>query len=174
MSSISAVGFNPTSQNMTAMNNRRDQMFSDVADLLGISADDLKKETRSGKSLSDIAEEHGVSRSTLLDAVKKTLATNKPEGAPEIDFDKMANDIIDRVPGQGHHGPPPPPPVQSSDEQLSNLAELLGIDSTTLTEQLQSGTSLSQIISNSSSSSNISTNDILDLLGKGLLVDHKA
>ena len=44
-----------------------------VADLLGVSTDDLANEVKDGKSLSDVANEKNVSRDDLLAAIKQGL-----------------------------------------------------------------------------------------------------
>src|SRR5437016_8774548 len=47
-----------------------------VADLLGVSTDDLKSELQSDKSLADIADAKGVSRDDLLATLEQSMKAN--------------------------------------------------------------------------------------------------
>jgi hypothetical protein len=79
---------------------------------LGVSADDLKASRAKGQSLSDFATGKSISRDTLLAAVKDSIQTNAPTGAPALSDDQlnaMATDMVTRKPGAGgghhhHHG----------------------------------------------------------------------
>jgi hypothetical protein len=80
------------------------QRMQPVADLFHESSDQLMSELQSGKSLAQIAQEKGVSRDDLLNAVKQGLSTNAPAGADSSKLDAIANQIVDHTPGQGAQG----------------------------------------------------------------------
>ncbi|MCU7726238.1 hypothetical protein ODJ79_21125 [Actinoplanes sp. KI2] len=68
-----------------------------IADALGMSSDDLKKELRSGKSLGDVATEKGVSHDDLIAAIKQGGTMS----------DAQAEKIASRTrtaEARGHHG----------------------------------------------------------------------
>jgi hypothetical protein len=81
------------------------QRMQPVADLFKMSSDDLMSELKSGKSLADIAQEKGVSRDDLINAVKQGLSQNGNVDASKLD--EIANRIVDHKPGahgaHGHH-----------------------------------------------------------------------
>src|SRR5690348_5146620 len=81
------------------------QRMQPVADLFKMSSDDLMSELKSGKSLADIAQEKGVSRDDLINAVKQGLSQNG--NVDESKLDEIANRIVDHKPGahgaHGHH-----------------------------------------------------------------------
>lgn len=111
-----------------------------VADLLGTDVASLQQQLKDGGTLSTIAEEQGVDRQDLLDAISQGLQDAKPADAPEPPegFAAMAEHIAD---GTRPQGPPPGGTGggASSHDRLSTLAELLGTDEASLLEQLKSG-----------------------------------
>jgi hypothetical protein len=131
---------------------------------LGVSTSDLQTARASGQSLADFATSKGISQDTLLAAVKDSITTNAPAGAPALSTDQlnaMATDMVNRKPGSGggghhhhHHGGGG---VQMPDSSL--LSALSGASSTdgtsstdtTLTQLLQ------QLTSGQSSTSSDST-----------------
>jgi len=62
---------------------RRDPMAA-VADTLGLSSNALRTELSTGKSLQDVATAQGVSRTTLVDAIKAGLPPGASEEAERI------------------------------------------------------------------------------------------
>ena len=55
-----------------------------TAQLLGMSADDLRSAQRSGTTLADLAAEKGVSEDDLVNTVAADMKADNPEGAPEL------------------------------------------------------------------------------------------
>jgi hypothetical protein len=132
----SSVQFDPS------VHHRRHQPppMTNTADLLGVSADDLEQARRSGKTLSDLAAEKGVSKDDLVNSISQDLKANKPDGAPELSATQltaMATNIAD---GKRPQGPPPGgrPDGDRSKSNLDSLAGELGIDSSTLLDALNS------------------------------------
>ena len=76
-----------------------------TAELLGVSADDLGTELKSGKTLDDIASDKGVSSDDLLSALKTDLKANKPAGAPELSDDQLTQMATGIAAGKGPGGP---------------------------------------------------------------------
>jgi hypothetical protein len=111
---------------------------------LGVSTGDLTAARTSGQSLSDFATSKGASQDTLLAALKDSIATNAPAGAPALSSDQlnaMATDMVNRKPGAGghhHHH------LQMPDSSLlSALAGTTSTSSTSATDQ-----TLSQLLQN--------------------------
>jgi hypothetical protein len=90
----------------------RDAALDAAADTLGESADALRTELQSGKSLADVAKDRGLSRDSLLDAVTKAVQSSDSK----LSSDQVGN-IAERLVSGHHHrggrppeGPPPAPP----------------------------------------------------------------
>jgi hypothetical protein len=143
----------------------REKTMQPTADLLGLSTSDLKTQLDSGKTLNDIAEAQGVSSDDLLKSIKKGLQAGKPADAPELSdaqLTEMATGIAaGKGPGGHHghggHGGPPPAShaaAASTSDALGTLASALGVDSSDLLQQLESGGDLSSLFGTSSSPSN--------------------
>jgi lambda repressor-like predicted transcriptional regulator len=160
-----------------------DKDMQAVADLLGVSTDDLKSELQSGKSLADVAQEQGVSRDDLVSTLEKSMQANAPADVPS-DFashiDDIANKIVDQkggvhgAHGHGHgHRPPQADDVSSTDfaakaqQMLETIATQLKMSPTDLLSQLQQGTSLQSIANNAGTD----TSTLLDSIGRGLAVN---
>jgi hypothetical protein len=154
-----------------------------AAKALGMSQDDLTTELKSGKSLDDVAKEKGVSQDTLNAAVKASLP---PQVAASSDVDDIVGQITSRkgLP-QRPGGPPPAATTGSSDTSsgvygstltadqsstLTALSSLLGTDSGSLLSSLQSGTSLSDLLT----SNNIDLGTVAGIMQDGLLIDTTA
>jgi hypothetical protein len=110
--SVSTLNSTTAVQSTTNRRQHKEMSMDNTAQALGLSADDLKTQLKSGKTLDDIAKAQGVSGDDLTTALKKDLTANKPADAPELSDDqltKMATDIAaGKGPkGHGHHGPPP-------------------------------------------------------------------
>lgn len=140
---IDATGGASAAGHITGGHHRPDRAraMAPVAELLGMDAESLQEQLRSGSSLSELAETQGIDRGQLLDAISQGLQAAKPADAPEPPggLMGMAERIADRT---GPPGPPPGPrPGQDDDaaSRLTSLAELLGTDVDTLREQLSQG-----------------------------------
>jgi hypothetical protein len=125
-----------------------------TADLLGLSTSDLKSKLDSGSTLSEIADAQGVSQDDLLKSIKEGLQAGKPEGAPELSETQLTEMASNIAAGKGpsgrghHHGPPPVKEAASTSDTISSLADALGVDSSDLYEQVQSGSDLSSLLGN--------------------------
>lgn len=77
-----------------------------IASTLGITVDELKTARKAGTSPATLAEQKGVARDTLVDAVVAALKANKPAGAPSLtdaQLTQMAGKIVDNA--RPAHGP---------------------------------------------------------------------
>ncbi|MCU1374801.1 MAG: hypothetical protein JWO68_2087 [Actinomycetia bacterium] len=108
----------------TAMRQRMDKVFNAVADKLGISADDLKTQLQSGKSLTEVAAAKGMSKDDLLATIKDAIGSDT---SPGTSVDDLALRIADRK-GHGHHGHHGPPPVDTTPKPGASTNELLGLN----------------------------------------------
>lgn len=158
---------------------RMDKAMSGVADLLGMSVDDIRTAQKNGTTLADLAKQKGVSEDDLESTLAKGLKENAPTDAPsDIDFTQMASDIANGKRPQGaggHHGHGHKPPESDGTNSATALQSLLqnnGIDSSEFENLLSGG---------STSSSGDSTSDFATQLkslisqygSKGLSYDTK-
>jgi hypothetical protein len=149
VTSISTAGVTLRQQDRP---HRTQPEMTNTAQLLGMSADDLRDAQRSGTTLSDLATQKGVSKDDLVKSLATDLKANKPEGAPELSeaqLTEMATNIADGKRPQGPQGPPPPPRGDDGDRaqaNVSSLAEALGTDADTLLRKLQSGEDLTTLL----------------------------
>lgn len=77
-----------------------------IASTLGITVDELKTARKAGTSPATLAQQKGVARDTLVDAVVSALKANKPAGAPSLtdaQITQMAGKIVDNA--RPAHGP---------------------------------------------------------------------
>lgn len=110
----------------SAMRQRMDKVYNAVADKLGISADDLKTQLQSGKSLTEVAADKGMSKDDLLATIKEAIGTDTPPGTS---VDDLATRIADRKGHHhGHHGPPPVAPADTTPKPGASTNELLGLN----------------------------------------------
>lgn len=141
-----------------------------AAKALGMTTDDLKTQLKDGKSLDDVAKAKGVSHDDLVKALKDNMPSDM---ASKTDASQMIEKMVSRQgmpPGGGHGGPPPGPPpgghrshsssstgalsgTLTTDQQdlLDQLGSVLGTDTDTLVSALQSGTSLTDLLSSAGS-----------------------
>ena len=115
------------------------KVLSAVADKLGMSADDLKTQLSSGKSLADVATSKGLSRQDLISTIKSALTSTAatgisgtPTASNTPSLDDIANKIADKVHGNHHHhhaGATTPTP-SSTPTTTSTTTQLLGLGST--------------------------------------------
>jgi hypothetical protein len=125
--------------------------MTNTAQLLGMSADELRDAQRSGTTLADLASQKGVAKDDLVKSLATDLKANKPEGAPELSeaqLTEMATNIAEGKRPQGPHGPPPPRDRDGDRAQanVSSLADALGTDADTLLQKLQSGEDLTSLL----------------------------
>jgi hypothetical protein len=147
-----------------------------VADLLGMTGDELKQKVQSGSSIADIASEKGISRDDAVSALAAGLKANAPQGIsiPDDRATQMAQRMVDGPPagmtpiggGQGM------PAVGS----MSRLAEAFagagdsGAGGSDLLSRLMAGEDPSSV----ASSVGRSSTDLMKLLSDVLKVDDRA
>ena len=80
-----------------------------VANAIGVTPGELKAARRAGTSPATLAQQKGVERSTVVNAVVAALKANRPAGAPgltDAQLTRMAGKIVDNArPGRGPGGP---------------------------------------------------------------------
>ncbi|MEO8363478.1 MAG: hypothetical protein ABI570_03740, partial [Ilumatobacteraceae bacterium] len=129
--------------------------LSNLAIVLGLSTSELQTQLRSGKTLAEIAAAQSVDVANVIDAIvadaKSKLAAEVSSGdLTQAEADSRLAEITTKVTdmvnngrpegrmgfgSQGHHGRP----------DLSNLATVLGLSTSELQTQLQSGKTLAEI-----------------------------
>jgi hypothetical protein len=115
-----------------------------VADLLGMSTDDLRTALQSGKTMADLATSAGVSEDNLESTIAGTLPATGPDGVSATD---MAAKIAT---GHGPHGPQGPPPAKPDADAaggLDALSSALGVSSSELRDRLTDGSGISDLLS---------------------------
>jgi hypothetical protein len=150
-----------------------------TAELLGISADDLGTQLKSGKTLNEIASDRGVSSDDLLSALKSDLKSNKPAGAPELGNDLLTQIATDIAAGKRPGGPRDAGgpatrangDVSATGTNLKTLAETLGVNETDLLAQLSSGASFTSLLGNAGGNPYISGANLVE---GGIVVDEYA
>lgn len=92
-----------------------------AADALGESPDDLQDELQGGKSLADVAKDHGVSPDSVLDAVKQAVKSSDANLSDD-QVNNISNRIVSGPHGHHHHGgghaPEATPPTSPDDTTL--------------------------------------------------------
>jgi hypothetical protein len=81
---------------------RMSDTLGPVAQLFGMTTDQLQQALQSGQSLSDIASSKGVSPTDLLSAIKQGIQQAQPNGAPPLSDNQLTN-IANRVANHHHH-----------------------------------------------------------------------
>jgi uncharacterized protein YidB (DUF937 family) len=147
---ITSAGSSPIAwqagQAQQPLRRHHEKMLEPAAKALGISTDELKTQLKAGKSLSDVASAQGVSKDDLVSAIAADLKANAPQGAPPLSaaqLTQMATSIVEHKPGEGR-GPGGPMRVDQASTaraqgNLASLADSLGTDPATLTQQLMWG-----------------------------------
>lgn len=128
-----------------------------TAQLLGLSTSQLTHDMQSGTKLSALASQQGVSTSSLISSIESDLEANAPQGAAALSGTRLSQ-IATRIAnatqhsGHSHHR-------GGGVSAMTNTAKLLGVSTTQLSQDLQSGTKLSALASQQgvSSSSLISS-----------------
>jgi hypothetical protein len=175
LAAASATSTGTTSTATGTATNRVPGHVQAAAEVLGLSTDDVMEALQGGSSLADLADEQGVSRDDLVSA----LVASAPEDMQAMgDIEGMVSALVDQT---GLGGPAGPPPSGSSgvwgetltgdqQETIDALSSLLGTDSTTLLDQLYSGSSLSDLLSDAG----VSLTDLADVVQDGLFIDASA
>ena len=150
--------------------------FSNTAQLLGMSSDQLRSALQSGATLSSLAGSKGVASSDLVASVEKDLKADAPQGAPTLSSDQLqqiATSVINGTPptppaggggGFGGNAPfgadgiQPATGAGGQPPSFANTAQLLGLSSDELTADLESGQTLSSL----ASAKGISGSDLLE------------
>lgn len=146
-----------------------------AAEALGMSTDEVVEALEDGSSLAELAEEQGVAREDLVNA----LVAAAPEDLRALDgIEQMTEQLVD---AEGLPGPAGPPPAGSSgvwgasltssqEDALASVADLVGVDASTLVDQLRSGTTLADLLSDAG----VSLDDLAGALEDGFLIDTQA
>ncbi len=156
-------------------------MMQPVAELLGVSTSDLKRALDGGQTLDQLASAKGVSHEDLVSAIKEGLEAAGPQGTGStdgvsattavFDLDALAEDIAAGVRPKGPQGPPPgPPPTGNNDndqDALEAVSDLLDMTTEELIESLRTGSSLRDL----ASTRGVSSDQLLDALSEGMVVD---
>jgi uncharacterized protein YidB (DUF937 family) len=137
--------------------------LTSTAQLLGLSTSQLGQDLQSGSTLSSLASQAGVSNSDLISSITKDLAANAPQGAPVLSstqLTQLATNIAHGTrPGGGSgasQGGGPP--------ALTSTAQLLGLSTSQLSQDLQSGSTLSSL----ASQAGVSNSDLISSITKDL------
>ncbi|MBV8258534.1 MAG: hypothetical protein JO073_12020 [Actinobacteria bacterium] len=92
-----------------------------VASLLSMSTDSLRSALKSGQSISDLAQQKGVSRDSIVQYIEQQVqqqrAADGQSPVPQDALDQVVNRAVDRHRGahRHHHAAPPPDPTQLLD-----------------------------------------------------------
>jgi hypothetical protein len=97
--------------------NRAEKAVAPVAQLLGVTAEQLWERVRDGQSLAEQAQAKGISRERLIDAIVQGLKAGGAQGT-DAQLERVAGRIADGEPGRflgprslHRHGPAPPLPL---------------------------------------------------------------
>ncbi len=119
--------------------------MTDTAKLFGLSTSQLNQDLQSGTTLSSLASQDGVSSSSLTSAIESDLQSGAPQGAPAPSGDQLQQLATDIANGTGpaghHHG------GHHHGMNMDSTAQLLGLSTSQLGQDLQSGTTLSSLAS---------------------------
>jgi uncharacterized protein YidB (DUF937 family) len=152
-----------------------------VADMLGLSRDDLKTKLSSGKSLDDVAIEQGVTHQGLISAIKQGLPSDATSATQSAD--QVAEKIASAVGVSPAPSPPPAPPSgdvpggpkgENSGLQdtakLSGLSRLLSMDPSAVAGSATSASSLVSLVQ----SQGVDLTRLKSVLNSGDLLDVSA
>jgi hypothetical protein len=119
--------------------------MTDTAKLFDMSTAQLSQDMQSGTTLSSLASQDGVSSSSLISAVESDLQANAPQGAPALSSDQltqMATNVADGTGPAGHHHG-----GHHHAMSLDSTSQPLGLSTSQLGQDLQSGDTLSSLAS---------------------------
>ncbi len=146
-----------------------------VAELTGLSTDEIADQLASGSSLADVAESAGVGRDELIAALVEDAP---PRLAASGDVESIVSDMVDeaggpRRPGRPD-GPPPPPSGaltgNTTDQQsavLDAIADLLDTDQESVIDQLSNGADLAEMLDRAG----VTQDELAAAIEPGLLFD---
>jgi hypothetical protein len=171
---VDAVGLAATANYAESTMRRTPPPLTQTSKLLGLSTDELTTDLQSGKTLSSLANQKGVSSSMLVASVESDLKNNAPAGSTpsSSQLKQAASSLIQGGHGRHHHGgggisalsllqstsgSSSTDATATSTSGLSNTATLLGLSGSQLASSLQSGTTLSSL----ASQKGVSSSDLL-------------
>ncbi|MDT5042013.1 MAG: hypothetical protein QOE51_2998 [Actinoplanes sp.] len=176
MTSISAAS-PATSTAATYATYKRQDPMAKVADALGLSKDDLKKQLKSGKSLADIATAQGVSHDDLITAIKAGLPSDASSSVNATAMaEKMATQKGGPQPPSGHHGhgghggPKGLNTGVQDPDKLQQLSQLLDSSTTDVSSSAASATDLVKLLKDKG----VDLSALRNVLNSGDLVDVSA
>jgi uncharacterized protein (DUF433 family) len=120
-----------------------------AAEVLGMTAEELRAELQAGKSIADVAAEKGVDKQKVIDALVAAASARIDEMKAQLP-DRMADLVerdgpVGRPGGAGHHrGPGPGRGIVNS---VDDAATALGISVQELRDELAAGKSIATIAS---------------------------
>ena len=164
---ISAVDSATTTGSVQATKHHRPDPMAKVADKLGMSTDDLKKELRGGKSLNDVATEKGVSHDDLIAAIKQGMSSS------DADAEKIASATGTPPPRAhhgGHHGARASKGENSGlrdDDKLDQVSQLLKMSTGEVSGQAASASGLVNLFQNKG----VDLGSLKNVLDNGDLLD---
>ncbi len=160
---VDAVGLAATASYAESTMRRTPPPLTQTSKLLGLSTDELTSDMQSGKTLSSLAGQKGVSNSMLVASVEADLKNNAPAGstASSSQLKQVASKLIQGGHGRHHHGGgaisalsllqgtggSASTDATTTSSGLGNTAALLGLSGTQLASDLQSGATLGSLAS---------------------------
>jgi len=183
-SSVASSASNPLAR--PERHHRGGPDLSKVADLLGMTTDDLRQAVKSGSTMNDLAAAKGVSHDDLITAIKAGMA-QRPGGASsnaagaavsaaaDPDNDGDVDSIAEKIAaGKGPRGPGGPPPAgggrrptgvnQADTDTAEKVATLLNMTKDELFSAVTSGTSLGDL----AAAQGVSATDVLNTATNGM------
>lgn len=157
----------------------REKAMAPVAELLGMSTDDLRAAQKSGKTLDQLAAAKGISHADLVGAIKKGLQQAGAGAAPTAGgagavagtdpLDQIAENIATgKANGGGHHHHPRPAAGTNAPDtaMLENVASILQMPAGDVVSALTKGTSLPDL----AKQQGVSSDDLLKAVGNGMVL----
>jgi hypothetical protein len=116
LSNMWATDSSAAVQSGQSTNDGTNPLFQALSSTLGLSASAIQQQLASGSSLTQIASQQGVSKSTLVSAVESALAQGPGQNMSSTQLAQMANTIVNTT------GLPSGPGSSSSDGSGSSSA----------------------------------------------------
>jgi hypothetical protein len=161
---VDAVGLAATANYAESTMRRTPPPLTETSKLLGLSTDELSTDLQSGRTLSSLANQKGVSSSMLVASVESDLKNNAPAGSTPSgrQLKQAASSVINSsgfappsaTSGAGRSGGGSSGGVSSlgaassptASNNLKSLASATGLDPSSLLSRLQSGQDLSSLL----------------------------
>ena len=144
--SVSAINGGNSAWYTQAQTRPAQPEMTNTAKLFDVSSSQLDQDLQSGTTLSSLASQDGVSSSSLISAIESDLQANAPQGAEQLSSSQlqgMATNIANgTAPAGGHHGG-----HHHHAMEMTDTAQALGLSTSQLDQDLQSGTTLSSLAS---------------------------